>query len=187
MSRSIARPWPLACALCLFAIGLPMACRGRNAKQWSFRIEIRDPDSRSTRDVGLLEYGSRRIPRALGTVVTPIGQFTPSSWPGFGAPTEEGEFWPSNVSQTGVPRLISEPRRGAFLSPEWIRKNTRTTHTAKTSSVPVNDAELKIGWYKAGFNMRKRQTPDEWMWVMDSGVWLSPRNPGDRIPNYKKE
>ena len=103
---------------CTGLVLLSMSCGCADNHGWSFRIETRGPESRSCREVGLLEHHSERIPRALGTIVTPIGQFTPSKLPGYGAPLEKGGFWPSTVSAAGLVSLVTEPKRGAFLTPE---------------------------------------------------------------------
>jgi hypothetical protein len=168
-------------AICAVLAAVSAGCEDSGREGWSFRIELRDPESRSQREVGILEHGLQRIPRALGTVVTPIGQFTPPPPPGFGAPIEEGEFWPSRTNADGTVSFFSEPERGAYLTPAWIRENTRTTRAACDADAFLASEDLARGWYRAAFDARRRGTPPDWMWLADRQVWLSPGKSGDYL------
>lgn len=135
-----------ACALCAFLAACATTTRIVPDEQWEYTVTESRRLGREPLVTGALRFRERTIPSYFSTIVVGSRRF---------------EY---------VIRSDAEPFRGYRLDEEW------NGDPPEPDGDPVGRTERNRGWYFAGHEELRPETPEGWIWIRRENLeaWVDP-------------
>jgi hypothetical protein len=143
---------------------------GSKSSSWHYEYKLAAVGTRSEHVVGNLTFNKTTLPKGLGRVVTPIGEFIYVDKVAPGAPPQTN-WVPCKTEADGslTTGYYSKPARELLAS-----KTLRTTSIAHGSNQKITETELRTGFYAGSFHSKPDGTPQHWCHSVTLSYWIDP-------------